>query len=198
MIRYLPNAVTIGRLILVFPTIYMLLEERWVIALTLFVVAGVSDALDGVLARRLNSQTELGEVLDPLADKLLVGALIVIFAIQGHFPVWLAAIVLGRDLVILLGAISYRLLLRELEITPLFLSKVATSAQLILLALILIDLARVPGLMLVSEWMVDPIGFGVILILAIASGTTYVVTWSRLAHRRWGKRASKIHDSENA
>jgi cardiolipin synthase (CMP-forming) len=98
------------RIVLVVPTAWLLVGGRYVQALVLMSIAGASDAVDGWLARRLNAVSRFGAALDPVADKLLVAAMFVIFAVQAHLPLWLAVIVLGRDLVILSGAGVYRLL----------------------------------------------------------------------------------------
>ena len=105
--RYLPNVITGIRVLLVMPLVYALLTHHFVLALVLFAVAGVSDGVDGFLARRFNWYTQLGAMLDPLADKLLLVSTYLCLAWLGFFPVWFVALVVGRDLIIFCGAISY-------------------------------------------------------------------------------------------
>ena len=104
----LPNVITVVRIGMVVPTAWLLWDGDYVAALILTGVAGASDAADGWLARRLDAVSQFGAALDPVADKLLIAVIFIIFAIQGHLPVWLAVIVLGRDAVIMTGAGVYR------------------------------------------------------------------------------------------
>ena len=100
----IPNIITVLRILLVLPTGWMLWHERFMEAFVLMLIAGLSDAFDGFLARRFNWMSKLGATLDPLADKLLVAAMFIIFTLQGHIPLWLALIVLIRDFTIIAGA----------------------------------------------------------------------------------------------
>ena len=103
MFRYLPNLLSFLRLFLVLPISVSLLSNNVLLALSLFLIAGVTDALDGRLARKFRWETNLGSVIDPLADKVLVAGIVLVFTYQGHIPVWLAVIALGRDGLILIG-----------------------------------------------------------------------------------------------
>ena len=108
-------------------------------------IAGLSDALDGFLARRFNWMSKLGATLDPLADKLLVAAMFVVFTIQEYIPLWVAIIVLGRDFVIIAGAGVYKLLYEEVEISPTFVSKANTAMQIIMLLALMLSLQPIEG-----------------------------------------------------
>ena len=136
----LPNIITILRIILVFPISWMLWESRFMEAFVLVIIAGVSDALDGFLARRFNWMSQLGATLDPLADKFLVAAVFVVFTLQGLIPLWVAIIVLARDFIILAGAGVYKLLYEEVEIAPTFVSKANTACQIVTLCVLLASL----------------------------------------------------------
>lgn len=189
LIGQLPNVLTLVRILLVAPIAWAIWSADYRLALLLLIVAGVSDLLDGELARRFNWQSEFGATIDPVADKLLVFVLAVLLTVKGHVPLLLALIVVLRDVVILIGAAVYRVLFRELEVAPTWISKVNTAAQVVLLGMVLLALCEFAD---VSDWMqalVAPWGFLLLGVLAIWSGVDYVVTWSRRAvaeHRKVG------------
>jgi cardiolipin synthase (CMP-forming) len=183
MLRNLPNVITVGRIILVVPTAWLLWQERYVEALILMSVAGASDAIDGWLARRLDAVSHFGAALDPVADKLLVASMIVIFAIQSHLPLWLVIVVVGRDGVILTGAGIYRLLFGRIEFSPTYLSKANTAMQIATVLLLLLWLCDFGWLSDLAGGLVDPYGFYLLALLGISSGLDYVVTWSVRAWR---------------
>jgi cardiolipin synthase (CMP-forming) len=133
----LPNFITIARLVLTPAAIMMIAEERWRIAFLIFMVAGVSDAVDGWLAKTFSLQSELGAVLDPLADKALIISIFVTLAVIGQAPVWLAVLIVARDTLILGGVGVSWFMGRPIAVRPHFISKVTTAAQLVLAALIL-------------------------------------------------------------
>jgi cardiolipin synthase len=180
-ISHLPNIITVLRILLVIPTGWLLLEARYPEALVLMAITGASDALDGWLARRFGWTSGLGAVLDPLADKLLVAATFLILTVQGHIPVWVAAIVLGRDAVIMAGAGAYRLFFAPIEFSPTFISKANTAAQIVLLLLVLFGLCGFGGLSELVVAIVDPYCLYLLAGFGLASGVDYVVTWSRKA-----------------
>jgi cardiolipin synthase len=183
-VRQLPNLITLARFALVVPVGVAVLAGDHVLALGLFVLAGASDGLDGALARRFDWQTRFGAVADPLADKLLVAVVYVTLAAEGVLPVWLAALVLGRDAVIVGGALGYHLLVERLEMAPTVLGKVNTLANLLFVGFVLAS--RVDDLAFL-EPVVVPGGWG-IAVLTLVSGLDYVRTWStRAAHRREGE-----------
>jgi len=179
----IPNIITVGRILLVFPTAWLLWQSRYVEALVLMAIAGASDAVDGWLARRLNAVSRFGAAVDPLADKLLVAAMFVIFSIQGHLPLWLVLIVLGRDLCIVGGAAAYRLLFGAIEFAPTRVSKANTAAQISVLLLVLFELCEFGWLSEMVGQLLDPYSFYVLALLAATSGVDYVITWSLRAVR---------------
>ena len=101
--------------------------------------AGLSDALDGFLARRYGWQTELGSLLDPLADKFLVAAMYLVFTLHELIPVWLVALILTRDILILLGAGVYRGVFGDLTVNPSLLSKTNTAVQISIVLLLMVS-----------------------------------------------------------
>ncbi len=128
--KYIPNAICIVRMILVAPIVWSLLEGRYGLALGLILIAGLSDALDGFLARRFDWRTRLGGLLDPAADKLLMFAAYVTLAVIGLVPVWFSAIVIGRDLIIISGTIVYQLYVAPVHGEPSSASKLNTVLQI--------------------------------------------------------------------
>jgi cardiolipin synthase len=186
----LPNVITVLRILLVIPTGWLLLETRYVDALGLMAVAGASDALDGWMARRFGWISQFGAAMDPVADKLLVAVTFIIFTLQGYIPIWVAAIVLGRDAVILTGAGAYRLFFEPIEFSPSFISKANTATQIVMLLMLLLGLC---GFGQVSELMlliVDPLCFYLLAVLGVVSGADYVRTWGRKAWRHGRNRSS--------
>jgi cardiolipin synthase (CMP-forming) len=179
----IPNVITIARIVLVVPTAWLLWHERYVEALVLMSIAGASDAVDGWLARRLDAVSHVGAALDPVADKLLVASMIVIFAVQGHLPLWLVALVLGRDVIIVTGAAVYRVLFGRIEFAPTYLSKANTAMQIATVLMLLFWLCDFGWLSRLAGALVDPYGFYLLALLGIGSGLDYVVTWGVRAWR---------------
>lgn len=183
MLANLPNLITVARIILVVPTAWLLWHEHYVEALILMSIAGASDALDGWLARQLNAVSHFGAALDPVADKLLVAVMFIVFTVQSHLPLWLAIVVLGRDLVILAGAGVYRVLFGRIEFSPTYLSKANTAMQIATVLLLLLWLCQFGWLSELSGALVNPYGFYLLALLGIGSGLDYVVTWGLRAWR---------------
>ena len=179
----LPNLITGLRMLLVLPAGWLLWLGLYPQALLVVGVAGLSDVLDGELARRFGWRSAFGSMMDPIADKLLVLAVFVIFTIQGHVPLWLAVLVIGRDALILAGAGIYRLLYGELEMAPTRISKANTVMQIAMLLLLLLGLSEFGVLSEAAMRIVDPYGFYALALLGIGSGLDYLVTWSLKAWR---------------
>jgi cardiolipin synthase len=132
----IPNLITLLRIILVPIIVILLIQGFFLKALIVFVVAGLSDALDGFLARVLHQQTALGAYLDPIADKALASSFLTL-SILHIIPSWLAVIVISRDFIILLGISVLSIMSISVEIRPTFISKVTTALQLITVLLAL-------------------------------------------------------------
>jgi cardiolipin synthase len=183
-LAWLPNAITLARMALAAPLAWLILAERWQDALVVAVAAGLSDALDGLLAKRCGWQSRLGGLLDPIADKLVLSAGFVGLTVVGAVPPWLLALVIGRDLVIVAGAAAYHTLVAPLEARPSRLSKATTALQITLVPVLLVD--RVAGSAL-------PAGALAALLWAtaaatLASGIHYVVAWSLKTRRELAAR----------
>ena len=133
----LPNLITLGRLLAVPITIWLILNNFVLAAFWLFVAAGVSDAIDGFIAKRWDLVTEIGKYLDPIADKSLLVSIYITLGIQGQLESWLVILVVFRDIMIVGAVILYQTMVRGLEVAPLFISKVNTLAQIIVAALVL-------------------------------------------------------------
>jgi cardiolipin synthase (CMP-forming) len=133
----IPNLITLLRIILVPVIVILLIQGSYYKALIVFVIAGLSDALDGSLARILKQQTVLGAYLDPIADKALLISSFVTLSILHIIPSWLAVIVISRDFIILLGISVLSIMSITVEIKPAFVSKVTTALQLITILLAL-------------------------------------------------------------
>ena len=169
----IPNLLTLTRLLLSLPISCMLLGERYSAALLLFVIAGVSDALDGFLARRFAWTSRLGSMLDPLADKLLLVTAYLCLSLVQVLPWWLTLLVLARDLLIVLGAVCYRLLVGRLDFRPSWLGKCSSVAQIVLVIALLLELGVLPAFALVREPLIL-----LVAALTLASGAHYVWRWS--------------------
>lgn len=189
---HIPNIITVFRILLVIPTAWMLWEMHYLEAFILMVIAGVSDAFDGFLARRFNWMSKLGAILDPLADKFLVAVMFVVFTLQGHIPLWVAIIVLTRDFAIIAGAGVYKLLYEEVEISPTFLSKANTAMQFVTVCLLMASLLPLGMVAELAASSAQPC-FYILAVLGISSGTDYVITWGSKAYREGKKRKQYKH-----
>ncbi len=139
-LRHLPNLITCTRFILIGPILWALLTKCYPLAFYLFLIAGLSDGLDGLLARLFDWTTPLGALLDPLADKLLLMGSFIVLAYLQQIPLWLTMMVIGRDIWIMGGALLYRYWVGPLDYKPVWISKLNTFFQLILVSLIIIKL----------------------------------------------------------
>ena len=184
--RHIPNVLTSLRILLVIPVAYYLFESNYLYSLALFLFAGISDAVDGYLARRFLWTSNFGAWADPLADKLIVGVVFVVLAIQGLVPAWLVFVTIGRDLIILCGAATYRKLFGKIDIAPTILSKVNTVVQILALLLVMVTLLDIPQLMK-NDYMLDVV-FIIVGIFSILSGIDYVISWIRRARSSWRTR----------
>jgi cardiolipin synthase len=139
--RFLPNAICIVRIMLVGPLVWLIVEGRYAEALAVLLVAGVSDGLDGFLAKTFDWRTRLGGLLDPAADKLLLVSVFLALTYAGLVPVAVTAVVVARDVVIVLGAIAYQLLIAPVKGEPSVISKLNTASQLALVFFTLTSVA---------------------------------------------------------
>ena len=142
----IPNALTLVRIILVPLIVWLILTHEIAAAFVLFLLAGLSDAADGYLAKRFGWQTELGAYLDPIADKALLVSIYVTLGFANHLPVWLVIAVVSRDILIIGAFILSWILSRPVALSPLLVSKANTLAQLVLASLVLAELGFGLGL----------------------------------------------------
>ena len=171
--RYIPNLITIMRIILVVPIIWLLLHHHYTSALILFAVAGASDALDGFLARHFHWQSWWGSVLDPLADKLLQVSSYVTLAWLGHIPVWLVVTIVLRDVIIVAGAWLYHRRVAAFTAQPSIISKLNTFVQIILILMVVLDV----GLYSLPAWSLQGM-FYIVFFTTLYSGIDYVYRWT--------------------
>lgn len=175
-LSWLPNAISILRIALVPPILILILQGDYAWALALFWFAGFSDGLDGYLAVRFGWTTRLGGLLDPAADKLLITGLFVTLAVTGDIPVWLAAVVILRDVVIVLGALAYNYFVKPVPGEPTRISKLNTALQMIF---VLFVLSRA-GFGWPDEITITVLGAATFVTVVI-SGVDYVLAWSARA-----------------
>ena len=176
MLRQIPNLITALRILLIAPTAVALLQHQLLIALGLFFIAVVSDLLDGFIAKRFAWQSALGGVLDPAADKLLLATSFVVLAVMHLVPLWLMATAVARDLVIVGGAIAYRLWLGPVEARPSNLSKLNTLCQaLFILCVIARQQFSQP-----DAWAIVTLG-ALTFLTTVVSGIDYVLRYGQAA-----------------
>ena len=172
----IPNLISIMRIFLSIPIVWMLFEQRFDLALMLFVIAGVSDGLDGYLAKRNGWQSQLGGLLDPLADKVLLVSCFLSLGLLDLIPLWLVMLVLLRDLIIVTGALVYNFRIEELKAAPSIISKINTFTQIVLVLAVVLD----KGLLKLSPQVINGL-IWLVVITTIVSGVNYVWVWSRRA-----------------
>jgi len=178
-LNWLPNAISLLRIALVAPILMMILAGSFGWALALFWLAGFSDGVDGYLAKRFDWHTRLGALLDPVADKLLVAGTFMTLAYTQHIPVWLAAIVILRDVIIVTGATAYNFIVGPVQGEPTRISKLNTALQLLFLLFVL---SRA-GFGWPDEIAITVLGAS-ILVTVVISGIDYVWSWSRRARNK--------------
>ena len=171
----IPNFITLARVISVPVVFWLLLTGNAKLAFFVFVAAGVSDAVDGYLAKRFGWQTELGAYLDPLADKLLIVSIYIALGVSKELPLWLIVAVVSRDILIVAAVLLAWLMDQPVRIAPLLVSKLNTLAQLVLASTVLADLAFALHLEATRVWLCWITGT-----LTLVSLWAYLKTW--LAH----------------
>jgi cardiolipin synthase (CMP-forming) len=170
----LPNLISLARLLAVPVVVWAILADEMGLAFWLFVAAGLSDALDGYLARRSGVQTVVGGFLDPLADKALLVSVYIALGHNGDLPLWIVILVVSRDVLIVGGAILSHTVSHSLKPEPLMISKLNTVAQIVLAATILSESA------LNGNWqMAISMLIWAVAATTLTSGASYIVRWSR-------------------
>jgi cardiolipin synthase (CMP-forming) len=170
----LPNAITIARILAVPLMIWLIVSGDYLAAFWIFVLAGISDGVDGFIAKRFGLQTELGAYLDPLADKLLLVSIFVSLGMLRVLPPWVVILVVSRDILIVGGVLLSKMINQPVRVQPMFLSKLNTATQIGLAGIVL----AVLGFDLQTDGIVV-FGSALVAALTIASGAQYVLQWIR-------------------
>lgn len=170
----LPNAITLGRLLAVPLLVWLILSRFDAWAFWLFVAAGVSDALDGLIAKRFHMVTDIGRYLDPIADKVLIVSVYLALGHTDQVPAWLVILVVSRDILIVGGAILAHTLGVTMRIQPLWISKINTGAQMVLVVLVMAEttVSRTTDL--------EAAELGLWIVVAattLLSGSSYLLRW---------------------
>ncbi len=176
--RDIPNLITLLRILLVPPFLFALWKGDYWVALALFLVAGASDGLDGFLAKRYDWGTRFGSILDPIADKLLLVGAFLALTWMGRIPLWLAIVVLGRDVLIVLGAVAYHFWIGRYRLDPAGLSKINTLIQIVLVLVVIITAAtgKTPVGEQLTTWLIY-----ITMVTTVISGVHYTFVWGRRA-----------------
>jgi cardiolipin synthase len=170
----IPNLITLGRILLVPVVVWAITAGQMQFAFLVFLVAGVSDAVDGFLAKRFNMASELGAYLDPLADKALIVSIYVALGIAGAIPRWLVILVVSRDIMIVGAVMLAWLMGRPMTMKPLTVSKLNTVAQIVFASLVLAALG--------FQWQAGPaisLAMVIVAVLTLLSVAFYVAAWVR-------------------
>ncbi len=172
LLSQIPNLLTLVR-VAACPILVLLLHERnYELALYLFIAAGVTDGLDGYIAKKFDCVTSFGAVLDPIADKLLIASAYIMLAILGDIPFWLLIAVMFRDLVIIVGYLILVVMGHDVPMRPTYMSKINTFMQISLMGAVLVEKS---GLLEISPLVVVLIA-GVV-VTTVVSGAQYVWFW---------------------
>lgn len=181
ILKNIPNALTLLRLVLIIPFVLYLSDHQYTEAFYVFILAGLTDGLDGWLARYFHWQSFFGSFVDPIADKLLVASSFIALALLGSLPWWLVILVFLRDLTISMGVIAwYWFIRRKLDFEPTLLSKLNTTIQLVLVTLCLFELAYFKF----SSYVVN----SVLYATAITTTITYIHYLWIGYHKAWPKK----------
>ena len=183
----LPNLITIARILLVPVIVWAITSDQMLFAFILFLAAGLSDAVDGFLAKRFGMTSEFGSYLDPLADKALIVSIYVALGISDALPRWLVILVVSRDIMIVAAVILSWLVGKPVAVKPLTVSKANTVAQIVLATLVLASL----GLRVDFAWLIA-VNIAAVAALTLLSVAAYVREWVRhmgSAEQRWGDRS---------
>jgi cardiolipin synthase len=170
---YLPNLLTLARIAMVPFLIVLLQDGEYLMSLIVFLVAGITDGLDGYIAKRYDAESELGAILDPLADKALLVSSYIMLSILELIPFWLMVVVVFRDVIIVCGYLIMVLFFGSVEMHPLKISKLNTVLQIVLIVIVLAAAAGASSLLGV----LGVLSYAV-LVSSVLSGAAYVYIWS--------------------
>ena len=170
----IPNSISLLRIGLVPLVVWLILTNHLQTAFYIFVLAGVSDAVDGYIAKRFGMKTELGAYLDPIADKLLLVSIYVTLGVSGEIPSWLVILIVSRDILIIMGFLLSWMLDHPLKVDPALISKINTAVQIVLAAVVLGDIGFDLGIENLRVALVFLTG-----ILTLVSASAYLMAWLR-------------------
>jgi len=171
----LPNALTVARIILIPVFITAVIYKKHQYAFFLFVLAAITDLLDGYIARVTDQKTALGTFLDPLADKLLLTSSFILFSFNAWIPLWLTITVISRDIIVVIGWLLLYMITHDVRIEPVLLGKTAIAFQLVTLAFVLLSV-NMPTVTIPKEFL-----FAVTATLTALSGLQYIYKGLRIA-----------------
>ena len=177
-LRHIPNGITALRILLVVPIALALVHGDLITSIALFGAAAVSDAADGFLAKRFGWQSQIGSVLDPAADKILLATVFVVLAVLHWVPAWLMAAAVARDLIIVSGAIAYRVCFGPIDVQPSVVSKLNTLCQ----ALYILSVVAQQEFAAPPVWVVVMLGAFTFVTTAV-SGIDYILRYGKSAVR---------------
>ena len=174
-IKHVPNIISAIRLLLVMPVMWLIGSGYYASALLLFMIAAVSDGVDGYIARRYNCGSHLGGWLDPVADKLMQTGAFFMLTWTGLLPWWLFTVVVSRDAVIVAGGLGYYYFVERVDAQPSLISKLNTVVQMLLIVVVLSGtLYTLPTVLTIGM-------MAAVVITTAWSGVHYLVVWSRRA-----------------
>ncbi|MDK1025106.1 MAG: CDP-alcohol phosphatidyltransferase family protein [Gammaproteobacteria bacterium] len=177
MLHHIPNLITLTRILLVLPVVYGIYQHQYPMAMFLFAVAGLSDGVDGYLARQFKWTSRFGALMDPAADKFLLGASSIALVLVDEFPFYLLLLLVVRDLMIICGAGIFFVLTGPFQIAPSRWGKFSTFLHISLLLLIMIYLSlpaySLPEFRIWLDYLINT-GFWVVAVTGLISGFTYL------------------------
>ncbi len=179
----IPNFISLARLIAVPFIVYLILQASYGWAFWLFVLAGLSDALDGYIAKRMDQVSNLGSYLDPIADKVLLVGVYVMLGHKGLIDDLVVVLVVFRDLMIVGGVLLLFIFRNQTKVEPILVSKINTGAQLLLVTVVLAEAGNefiIP--------MLDDLLSYLVIATTVLSGGWYLV--------RWGRQMASVEDSQ--
>jgi cardiolipin synthase (CMP-forming) len=173
--QHIPNFLTIIRFLLVPPILFSILNQRFLLAFFLFVLASLTDAFDGLLARVYNWTSYFGAIVDPLADKLLLTTSFITLGWVGLVPEWLVLLIVARDLWIISGALVYRYVVGKIHFSPTLLSKINTCLQIALTIMLLVD----ASFLHISIWLIHTVMLAMLTTTSLTL-VHYTISWTIL------------------
>lgn len=186
-LRNIPNIISLARILLVLPITYYLWIQNYSFALLLFLIGGLSDGLDGFLARRFHWETQLGVILDPMGDKLMMLASYLLLGWHGLLPWWLVSLVILRDFILVTGTLLYRKFIGVAKLKPLWISKFNTACQILLVLTVMIAQVKIFS-------MTGTFIFIIELLIWLVTATTLLSGYAYI--NEWGRRAWKALKKE--